>query len=154
MDLNELLKPEAVLPALKAAGKKQAFQDASARLGDLYGLAPRRVCEGLLAREHLGSTGMGNGVAIPHARVEGMTRIGGLFARLATPIAFDAADGKGVDLMFFLLAPEEAGADHLRALARVSRLMRDGELRAKLRQTPTAAALHALLTEPSNARAA
>ncbi|MEM6974578.1 MAG: PTS sugar transporter subunit IIA [Pseudomonadota bacterium] len=151
MDLSDILRPEAVLPALKGTGKKHVFQDVAARLGDLNGLQPRRICEGLIAREHLGSTGMGHGVAIPHARIEGLDRICGLFARLNQPIAFDAADGIGVDLMFVLLAPEEAGADHLRALARVSRLMRDGELRAKLRQTGDAKALHALLTEPTTA---
>ncbi|MEM9781813.1 MAG: PTS IIA-like nitrogen regulatory protein PtsN [Pseudomonadota bacterium] len=154
MDLNDILRPEAVLPALKGTGKKHIFQEVAARLGDMHGVDPRRISEGLVAREHLGSTGMGNGVAIPHARIEGLDRICGLFARLAQPVAFDAADGVNVDLMFVLLAPEDAGADHLRALAKVSRLMRDAELRAKLRQTGDAAALHALLTEPSSARAA
>ncbi|MEM6488907.1 MAG: PTS sugar transporter subunit IIA [Pseudomonadota bacterium] len=154
MDMSEMLKPGAVLPALKASNCKVAFQDVSARLADLYGLPARRICEALTAREHLGSTGVGHGVAIPHARIAGLHQIGGLFARLETPIPFEAADGKNVDLMFVLLAPEDAGADHLRALAKVSRLMRDGDLRAKLRQTITANALHALLTEPSNARAA
>jgi PTS system nitrogen regulatory IIA component len=154
MDLNDILRPDAVLASLKATSRKQAFNEAAARLADLFALPPRRICEGLIAREHLGSTAMGNGVAIPHARIEGLDRIAGLFARLETPVDFDAADGMGVDLMFVLLAPEEAGADHLRALAKVSRLMRDKDLRTKLRQTASANALHALLTEPSSARAA
>lgn len=154
MDLNDILRPDAVLPALKASSKKTVFHDVAARLGDLYGLPPRRICEGLIAREHLGSTAMGFGVAIPHARIAGLDRIAGLFARLETPVDFDAADGQPVDLIFVLLAPEDAGADHLRALAKVSRLLRDQDLRNKLRQTPGAEALHALMTEPSSARAA
>ncbi|MGF1553250.1 MAG: PTS IIA-like nitrogen regulatory protein PtsN [Paracoccaceae bacterium] len=154
MDLTDILRPDAVLANLRAASRKQAFHDAAARLASVYALPARRICEGLIAREHLGSTAMGHGVAIPHARIEGLDRIAGLFARLETPVDFDAADGIGVDLLFVLLAPQDAGADHLRALARVSRLMRDEGLRGKLRQTASADALYALLTEPSSARAA
>lgn len=154
MDLTDILRSEAVLPALKATTRKHVLHEAAQRLGDLHGLAPRRICEGLLEREHLGSTAMGHGVAIPHARIAGLDCIAALFARLEAPVDFDAADGVGVDLVFVLLAPEEAGADHLRAFAKVSRLMRDADLRAKLRQTPSREALHALLTEPSSARAA
>jgi PTS system nitrogen regulatory IIA component len=112
------------------------------------------VVEGLVAREKLGSTAMGGGVAIPHARLAGLKSIIGLFARLEKPVDFEAADGQGVDLAFVLLAPEESGADHLRALARVSRLLREPELRRKLRETAEAPALYALITEPLASRAA
>ncbi|MEO1774642.1 MAG: PTS IIA-like nitrogen regulatory protein PtsN [Pseudomonadota bacterium] len=154
MELSDLIRPDAVLPSLKASSKKHVFGDIANRAADLTGLDHRMICEKLIAREHLGSTAMGNGVAIPHARVEGLDRIIGVFARLDAPIEFDAADAKGVDLMVALLAPEDAGADHLRALAKVSRLLRDADLRTKLRQTQTAEALYALMTEPSSARAA
>lgn len=154
MELTELVKRDAVLPTLRASGKKQVLQEIANRARDAYGLTARRVFEGLIAREKLGSTAMGYGVAIPHARIEGLDRIVGVFARLERPVDFEAADGEAVDLVFALLAPEEAGADHLRALARVSRFLRDGETRTKLRQTDRTDALYALLTEPSTSRAA
>ncbi len=130
------------------------LQEIAAKARDAYGLKARTVVEGLLAREKLGSTAMGNGVAIPHARLPAMTSIVGLFARLDKPADFEAADGQGVDLIFVLLAPEESGADHLRALARVSRLLRDSALRKKLRETTEPQALYALITEPVASRAA
>jgi PTS system nitrogen regulatory IIA component len=145
MELADLIARDAILPAVKAGSKKQILQEIGARARDAYGLNTRLVVEGLLAREKLGSTAMGGGVAIPHARLEGLKSIAGLF---------EAVDGQGVDLVFVLLAPEESGADHLRALARVSRLLRDTELRKKLRETSEAAALYALITEPMASRAA
>jgi len=154
MELADLIARDAILPAVKAASKKQLIQEIATRARDAYGLDARLVCEGLLAREKLGSTAMGGGVAIPHARLPGISSITGLFARLEKPIDFEAADGQGVDLVFVLLAPEESGADHLRALARVSRLLRDTELRRKLRETSEAGALYALITEPLASRAA
>lgn len=154
MQLTDLVSPEAVLCAVKASSKKQAVQEIAHRAADAYGLQTRAVCEGLLAREKLGSTAMGNGVAIPHARIAGLGQIVGLFARLERPVDFEAADGQGVDLLFTLLAPVEAGADHLRALAKVSRLMRDPGVRAKLRETDGADALYALVTDLSASRAA
>ncbi|MEL6766717.1 MAG: PTS IIA-like nitrogen regulatory protein PtsN [Pseudomonadota bacterium] len=154
MEMSELLTPDAVLPAVKSTSKKHVFQEIAARMGEIYGLPSRRIFDALNARERLGSTAMGYGVAIPHARIEGLDRIAGLFARLEHPLDFDAADGKGVDLMMVLLAPEDAGADHLRALAKVSRLLRENGTRSKLRQTPTGSALFALLTEPAASRAA
>lgn len=154
MDITDLIARDAVLPAVKAASKKQVMHEISARAAEVYDLNARRICEGLIEREKLGSTAMGNGVAIPHARCEGLTSIVGVFARLERPVDFEAADGQGVDLLFVLLAPEDAGADHLRALARVSRLLRDSETRDKLRQTNKAEALYALLTEPQASRAA
>ncbi len=154
MELADVIARDAILPALKAGSKKQIFQEIGQRARDAYGLDTRVVVEGLLAREKLGSTAMGGGVAIPHARLAGLQSIVGLFARLEKPADFEAADGQGVDLVFVLLAPEESGADHLRALARVSRLLRDQETRAKLRKTTEAAALYALITEPAASRAA
>ena len=154
MELADLVQKGAILPALKAGSKKQLFQDIANRAAEVYGVNAREVISGLLAREQLGSTAMGDGVAIPHARLEGLTQIVGIFARLEKPVDFDAMDGRGVDLVFALLATEHAGADHLRALARVSRLLRSGELREKLRETSRSEALYALITEPLASRAA
>ncbi len=154
MELADLIARDAILPAVKAGSKKQILCEIGARAREAYGLDTRLVVEGLLAREKLGSTAMGGGVAIPHARLEGLKSIAGLFARLERPTDCAAVDGQGVDLVFVLLAPEESGADHLRALARVSRLLRDTELRKKLRETSEADALYALITEPMASRAA
>lgn len=154
MDFSDLITADAVLAAVKASGRKQALQEIGHRAADVYGLDCGAVINGLMAREKLGSTAMGSGVAIPHARIEGLTNIVGVFARLEKPVDFEAADGQGVDLMFALLAPEEAGADHLRALARVSRLMRDESVRQKLRASDDPDSLHALLSEVSASRAA
>ena len=154
MELTDLVSPEAVLCAVKAGSKKQALQEIAQRAAEAYGLDTRSVVEGLLAREKLGSTAMGNGVAIPHARIAGLGQIVAVFARLERPVDFEAADGQGVDLLFTLLAPQEAGADHLRALAKVSRLMRSPAVRAKLRETDGADALYALVTDLSASRAA
>lgn len=154
MELADLIARDAILPAVKAASKKHLFQEIATRAREAYALEPRVVVEGLVAREKLGSTAMGGGVAIPHARLAGLKSIIGLFARLEKPVDFEAADGQGVDLVFVLLAPEESGADHLRALARVSRLLRDSDLRRKLRETSESPALYALITEPLATRAA
>lgn len=154
MDLADLVSSEAVIASMKAASAKQALQELGRRAAEAYGLDFRQVTDGLLAREKLGSTAMGSGVAIPHARVPGLDHIVGLFARLEKPVEFDAPDGQGIDLMFALLAPEGAGADHLRALARVSRLLRTDTMRRKLRDSDDASALHALITDVSASRAA
>lgn len=154
MELSDLVSPRAVLCRVKAGSKKQALQEIAHRASEVYGLEVRAVFEGLLAREKLGSTAMGNGVAIPHARMAGLNGIVALFAQLDRPVDFEAADGQGVDLIFVLLAPQEAGADHLRALAKISRLMRDAGVRKKLRETDSEAALYALVTDLSASRAA
>lgn len=154
MELQDLLPVDAVLPSVKATGPKQVLQEIGRKAADVYGLDCRTVTDGLLARERLGSTAMGSGVAIPHTRMDGLDRIVAIFARLDKAVEFDAADEQGVDLMFTLLAPEEAGADHLRALARVSRLMRNEHMRQKLRATTDAVALHALLNDIGASRAA
>ncbi|HEX3664541.1 MAG TPA: PTS IIA-like nitrogen regulatory protein PtsN [Rhizomicrobium sp.] len=150
MEIIDLLAPEAVLPALKAPGKKQLLQELSHHAARVAQIPERRIFETLIERERLGSTGMGQGIAIPHGRIAGLARIGGLFARLETPVAYEAVDDQPVDLVFLLLAPESAGADHLKALARVSRLLRNQSTCEKLRATTKAEVLYALLTEPTN----
>jgi PTS system nitrogen regulatory IIA component len=154
MTLEQLIGPEAVAPALRASSKKQLLQELAARAADRQGLDAREVFEALMDRERLGPTAMGRGVAIPHARLPGVRRISGYFARLEKGVPFDAADDQPVDLVFLLLAPEDAGADHLRALARVSRLLRDEGRCAKLRATQDASALYAILIEDLASHAA
>ena len=150
MEISDLLAPEAVLASLKAHGKKQLLQEMAERAAKLTGLSDRRIFETLIERERLGSTGMGQGIAIPHGRIAGLPKIVGLFARLETPIAYEAVDDQPVDLVFLLLAPEGAGADHLKALARVSRLLRNKATCEKLRAASKPEVLYALLTEPTN----
>ena len=154
MEIADLLTPESVLPNLKVTSKKQALQELSKRVSENYGLAERDVFEILLEREKLGSTGVGNGVAIPHGKMENLDCLLGYFARLERPINFEAIDERPVDLIFLLLAPESAGADHLKALARVSRLMRDKSICKKLRGSDSAEALYALLTDQAANQAA
>src|SRR3954463_2910754 len=153
MMITDLVAPEAILPALKINTKKQALQELAARASSLTGQNERAVFEVLLQREKLGTTAVGYGVAIPHGKLPKLDRLFGLFARLDRPIDFEALDGQPVDLVFLLLAPEGAGADHLRALARVARLLRDPEVARKLRDSRDAAALYAVLAM-SNASAA
>jgi PTS system nitrogen regulatory IIA component len=141
----ELVAPERIIPALAASSKRQLLEELAARAGALVGRHEREIFDVLLQRERLGTTAVGRGVAVPHARLAGLDRVFGLFARCAPPVAFDAPDGAPVDLVFLLLAPEGAGADHLEALARVSRLLRDEGLCRKLRGARDAAALYALL---------
>jgi PTS system nitrogen regulatory IIA component len=150
MEIVDLLVPEAVLPTLKAQGKKQLLQELAEQAEKLTGIPERRIFETLNERERLGSTGMGQGIAIPHGRIPGLERITGVFARLETPIAYDAVDNQPVDLVFLLLAPDGSGADHLKALARVSRLLRNQATCEKLRAASKPEVLYALLTEPSN----
>lgn len=154
MDIADLITPAAVIPNLRATSKKQALQDLAKKAADLTGLAERAVFDVLLERERLGTTGVGNGIAIPHGKLNELDRLYGVFARLERPINFDSIDEQPVDLIFLLLAPESAGADHLKALARVSRLLRDKGVCEKLRGTENADALYALLTESPASRAA
>ena len=147
MEVAELLPQDAVLANLKAGSKKQALQELSAHAADITGLHERQIFDVLLERERLGTTGVGQGIAIPHGKLRELERLYGVFARLETPIDFDAIDDEPVDLIFLLLAPESAGADHLKALARVSRLLRDQEFCRKLRGSVEPDALYALLTE-------
>jgi nitrogen PTS system EIIA component len=154
MEIADLLSPDAVLAHLKAANKKQVLQEMAQKAAQLTHLAELRILEILMEREKLGSTGMGQGIAIPHGRVAGVQKMTGLFAQLDHPVDFDAMDDQPVDLVFMLLAPEDAGADHLKALARVSRLLRNQAVCEKLRAAPQTATLYALLTEPTAAQAA
>jgi PTS system nitrogen regulatory IIA component len=147
MLLSDFISPDSVIPALKAKSKKQLLQELSARAARLTGLPEREIFDVLLQRERLGSTGLGHGIAIPHAKLHGLKRIFGLFARLAEPVDFEAVDGEKVNIVFLLLAPEGAGADHLKALARISRLLRETSAVEKLRACKDAAALYAVLTE-------
>jgi PTS system nitrogen regulatory IIA component len=154
MDIADLITPVAVIPNLRATSKKQALQDLAKKAADLTGLHERAVFDVLLERERLGTTGVGNGIAIPHGKLANLDRLYGLFARLERPINFESIDEQPVDLIFLLLAPESAGADHLKALARVSRLLRDKGVCEKLRGTDNADGLYALLTESPASRAA
>jgi PTS system nitrogen regulatory IIA component len=154
MTLTDLIAPAAIIPALKVNGKKQAIQELAARAAELTGQSERAILEVLLQREKLGSTGVGNGIAIPHGKLPKLGRLFGLFARLERPIDFEALDGQPVDLVFLLLAPEAAGADHLKALARVARLLRDPEVTRKLRESGDADAIFAALAMPPASSAA
>jgi PTS system nitrogen regulatory IIA component len=146
MPLTDIVAPNAVIPALKVNGKKQAIQELAARAAELCGQSERTIFEILLQREKLGSTGIGHGIAIPHGKLPKLERLFGLFARLDRAIDFESLDGQPVDLVFLLLAPEGAGADHLKALAQVARLLRDPETANKLRESRDAEALYAVLT--------
>lgn len=147
MHLGDFISPEAVTASLKVKNKKQLLTEFAALAAPVAGVPEREIFDVLLQRERLGSTGLGGGVAIPHGKMAGLNQIVGLFAHLAEPIDFEAVDGEPVDLVFLLLAPEGAGADHLKALARISRLLRDESAVEKLRASDDAAALYALLTE-------
>jgi nitrogen PTS system EIIA component len=149
MPLSDLVAPSAIIPALRVNGKKQMLQEIATKAADLCGQNERGIFEILLQREKLGSTGVGNGIAIPHGKLPKLDRLFGLFARLDRPIDFEALDGQAVDLVFLLLAPEGAGADHLRALARVARLLREPDVARKLRESRDAEALYAVLAMSS-----
>jgi PTS system nitrogen regulatory IIA component len=151
MPLTDLVAQSAIIPALRVNGKKQAMQEIAAKAAELTGQGEREILEILLQREKLGSTGVGNGVAIPHGKLPKLTKLFGLFARLERPIDFEALDNQPVDLIFLLLAPEGAGADHLKALARVARLLRDPDIVQKLRESRDADALYAVLALQSAA---
>lgn len=147
MALAGLLQQNAILPAMKANSKKQLLQELAAKASKLTGLPEREIFDVILQRERLGSTGVGNGIAIPHGKLTNLTSIIGIFARLETPVDFEALDDQPVDLVFMLLAPEGAGADHLKALSRIARVLRDQDMVAKLRATSSETALFAFLNE-------
>ncbi|MEM7168731.1 MAG: PTS IIA-like nitrogen regulatory protein PtsN [Pseudomonadota bacterium] len=154
MEISELITSEGILANLRVTSKKQALQELAKRAAEITGQAERAIFEVLIERERLGTTGVGHGIAIPHGKLLELDRLHGLFARLETPIDFDSIDEQPVDLVCVLLAPETAGADHLKALARVSRLLRDRTTCEKLRGADSADAIHALFTEYSASHAA
>lgn len=154
MEIADLLTPAGVIPNLRAANKRQALQELAKRAAALTGRHERAIFEVLLERERLGTTGIGGGTAIPHGRLPDLPRLYGLFARLEKPIDFEAIDNQPVDLIFLLLTADSAGADHLKALARISRLLRDRAVCDKLRGTERADALYALLIDRAASHAA
>jgi PTS system nitrogen regulatory IIA component len=154
MEIGDLLAPRSVIANLRVSNKKQAIQELAKRAATATGVVERRIFEVLSERERLGTTGIGMGIAIPHGKMPEITQLFGLFARLERPIPFEAIDDQPVDLVFLLLAPANAGADHLTALARVSRLLRDRATCNKLRGTNNPDALYALLTDQAETSAA
>jgi PTS system nitrogen regulatory IIA component len=147
MEIGDLITPQSVIGHLRATSKRQVLQELAKRAAVTTGLAEKTIFEVLNERERLGTTGIGMGIAIPHGRIAALNRLYGIFARLDRPVPFEAIDDQPVDLVFLLLAPEAAGAEHLKALARVSRLLRDRATCEKLRGTDKADALYALLTD-------
>jgi PTS system nitrogen regulatory IIA component len=155
--MTSLFTPESVTADLSVASQKQLFQDMAKQLIEAHGLtgiACRDVVAAAVERERLGSTGVGNGVALPHARIDGLDRVVAGFARLETPLDFDAVDERPVDLVVFLLAPADAAGAHLRALARVSRQLRREENRARLRAAPDGQSLYTIIADEPQATAA
>lgn len=154
MDLSDLIEASAIMPALKANSKKQLLQLLAEKAAALTGLPEREIFDTILQRERLGSTCVGNGIAIPHGKLPGIKRIMGVFARLETPVDFEALDDQPVDLVFLLLAQDGAGADHLKALSRIARVLRDPNTVAKVRGTSDPVAIHALLSTTQGSQAA
>ena len=149
MPLTDVVALDAIIPALKVNGKKQALQELAAKAAEICGQSEKTIFETLMQREKLGSTGVGNGVAIPHGKLPKLNKLFGLFARLERPVDFESLDGQPVSLIFLLLAPEGAGADHLKALARVARVLRDPDTARKLNESRDAEAIYAVLAMPS-----
>lgn len=154
MDITDLVSSDAIIPTLRASSKKQALQELARKAGELTGIEAREIFDVLLERERLGTTGVGHGIAIPHGKLAKLDRLYGVFARMEQPIDFDSIDDEPVDLLFLLLAPESAGADHLKALARVSRLLRDRTVCNKLRGCESRDAIYALFTDATASHAA
>lgn len=154
MDLSKLLRPAAVRVFAHATSKKRLFQDLGDIAHSVYGLNAPSTVDALQERESLGPTGVGHGVALPHARIEGLDSVVCIFVRLEKPLDFDSVDRQPVDLIFALFAPKDSGVEHLKALALVSRTMRDAGVCTKLRSNTDPAALHAVLTEARSSQAA
>ncbi len=152
MEITDLLTSERVVSSLRAPSKKQALQELSRRAAEFTGLHERTIFDVLLERERLGTTGVGSGIAIPHGKLAELDGLLGVFARLEKPVDFDAVDEQPVDLIFLLLAPESAGADHLKALARISRLLRDRAVCEKLRAATDEVSLFGVLTGENHGR--
>ncbi|ACP23819.1 predicted phosphotransferase system, phosphoenolpyruvate-dependent sugar EIIA 2 [Sinorhizobium fredii NGR234] len=154
MALAGLLHQNAIIPAMRANSKKQLLLELAAKASKLTGLPEREIFDVILQRERLGSTGVGNGIAIPHGKLGNLSSLVGIFARLDTPVDFEALDDQPVDLVFLLLAPEGAGADHLKALSRIARVLRDHDMVTRIRATDSASAIYMLLNEDTTSHAA
>lgn len=154
MELGTILKHDAVKTIASCTSKKRLFHDLGELAEASYGLTASEVIDALVEREGLGPTGVGQGIALPHARLPNLDRVIGLFLRLEKPLNFDAVDRQPVDLVFALLAPEDAGVEHLKALALVSRTLRDEGVCAKLRANTASGTLHTILTETQATQAA
>lgn len=154
MNIGDLLAADGIFPSLKAKTKKQALQELANRASAITGIGTHEVFEAMLQRERLGSTGFGRGIAIPHVKFKGLKAIVCLFARLEKPIDFESLDGEPVDIVFLLLAPEHAAGDHLKALHRISRIVREPALLESLRKAGGANDLKAILTQPATSHAA
>lgn len=154
MQLSDILKPAAVKVVSTVTSKKRLFQDLGELAASVYGLDPNEAADALQERESLGPTGVGHGVALPHARIAGLDQVSGVFLRIERPLDFSSVDRQPVDLIFALFAPLDAGVDHLKALALVSRTLRDQGVCAKLRSNSDPAILHAVLTEAQGIKAA
>jgi PTS system nitrogen regulatory IIA component len=145
MPLHDILKPDAVFSSVKAVSKKQLLQILSEKAAALTGITEREVFDTIQQRERLGSTGVGNGIAIPHGKLKSVTTLTGLFARLEQPVDFEAIDDQKVDLVFLLLAPESAGADHLKALSKVARVLRSQDNVDRIRAAADNMAIYDIL---------
>ncbi|PST27055.1 PTS IIA-like nitrogen-regulatory protein PtsN [Mesorhizobium plurifarium] len=154
MALAGLLHQNAIIPAMRANSKKQLLQELAAKASKLTGLPEREIFDVILQRERLGSTGVGNGIAIPHGKLSNLPSIVGIFARLDAPVDFEALDDQPVDLVFLLLAPEGAGADHLKALSRIARVLRDHDMVTRIRASDSASAIYTLLSDDTTSHAA
>lgn len=150
MDIGELLVRDGIVLKAGASSKRQAIHGVAAAAAEALGVPEAVVFDALLEREALGSTGLGSGVAVPHARIEGLSSVKAVFVRLDTPVAYGSVDDRPVDLLFALFAPPRDGAEHLRALAAVSRALRSPEMREQLRQARTSDAIHALFVNDSH----
>jgi nitrogen PTS system EIIA component len=153
-ELSDLVAPAAVMHGVTATNRTELLSQMAAVIESNYGIAAASVLESAMEREHLGGTGVGEGVAVPHARLRGIDDTVGVLATLSAPVDFDAPDGRDADIVFLLVSPVDAGADHLKALARVSRVLRKPEMRLALRNAQTDAAVYGLITAHSPVQAA
>lgn len=145
MKFSEIMSGSSIVLGLKSNNKRQLLQDLAEKASEVTGINERTICDTILERESLGSTGFGDGTALPHGRFADLDKVYGFFAKLNSPVDFDAIDGKPVDLIFMLLSPEGNGADHLTALAQASRILKDESTRTKIRQISSAQEIYALL---------
>ena len=154
MELSDIISPDAVFAALKPNSKRQLLQELSTHAANLTGVDERGIFDTLLQRERLGSTGVGNGVAIPHGKLKDFKKISGMFVKLEKPLDYEALDDQPVDIVFMLLAPEGSGADHLKALSRIARLLRNQSMLAHLREASDPEAIYSMICEAEKANAA